>query len=127
MESLSLHCGAKEESEVLQKLDGEEEIGELIEIYCLPQGCCRVGKIALVFDGHKIPSEESALKKNVNYELESNPSRYVQSMLLIARKVGKQWGGVCFLPTRRSNVPSHCKLDTEALAQIFLSYSERVK
>ena len=66
-------------------------------------------------------------KKDINFEVESNPSRYIQSTLLITRKVRKQLGGVCFLPTRRSNIPSHYKLDTEALAQIFLPYSERVK
>ena len=34
---------------------------------------------------------------------------------------------VTFMPTRRSNVPCHCKLDTETIAQLFVSYSERVQ
>ncbi len=32
-----------------------------------------------------------------------------------------------FLPTRRSNVPCHCKLDTEAVAQLVIPYAERVE
>ena len=64
--------------------------------------------------------------KNVNYDLKCDPSRYIQSTLLISRMVGSRWGGICFLPTRRSNVPSHCQIDTEALAQIFIPHSERV-
>ena len=67
------------------------------------------------------------VKNNLNYDLERDPSRYIESTLLISRRVGKQWGGVCFLPTRRSSSPSHYKLDTEALAQIFIPYSERIR
>jgi len=33
---------------------------------------------------------------------------------------------VSFMPTRRSNLLCHCKIDTEAAAQIFLFYTERV-
>lgn len=32
-----------------------------------------------------------------------DPSRYIESVLLISRMVGKQWGGAYFLPTRMSN------------------------
>ena len=73
------------------------------------------------------PSIVSALKdvlprevKNVAYDLVRDPSRYMESTLRISRIVGKQWGGVCFLPTRRSNMPHHCKVDIEAIAQFFL-------
>ena len=34
------------------------------------------------------------VKNNVNYDLVKNPSRYIESTLLISRVVGKQWGGV---------------------------------
>ena len=49
------------------------------------------------------------VNNNVNYDLVKKPSRYIESTLLISRVVGKQWGGVSFLSTRRSNVPSHFK------------------
>lgn len=66
-------------------------------------------------------------KKNVAYDLVRDPSRYVESTLRISRLMGDTGSLVCFMPTRRSNLPCHCKIDTEAAAQIFLSYSERVR
>ncbi len=34
----------------------------------------------------------------------------------ICREAGEKWN-VCFLPTRRTNIPCHLKFDTEAIAQ----------
>ena len=67
------------------------------------------------------------VKKNVAYDLVRDPSRYIESTLRISRLMGDSGSLVCFMPTRRSNLPCHCKIDTEAAAQIFLSYSERVR
>lgn len=71
-----------------------------------------------------LPSEP---RKNVAYDLTIDPSRYVESTLRISRLMGDVGNLVTFMPTRRSNVPCHCKLDTETIAQLFVSYSERVQ
>ncbi len=61
--------------------------------------------------------------KNVQYDLKRDPARYVMKMCNI---MGDSCD-ICFLPTRRSNVPCYCKLDTEDVAQLFILYSERLE
>lgn len=48
-------------------------------------------------------------------------------MMELCFAVRENCGGVCSLPTRRSSVPCHVKLDTEAVVQSFVACSERVE
>ena len=66
------------------------------------------------------------IEKNVWYDLKKNPSEYIRSTMKMCREAGEEWN-VCFLPTRRNNIPCHLKFDTEAIAQIMLSNKEKVK
>ena len=45
------------------------------------------------------------VKKNVAYDLVRDPSRYIESTLRISRLMGDSGSLVCFMPTRRSNLP----------------------
>lgn len=68
----------------------------------------------------------SNVVKNVQYDLKRDPARYVSSTKKICDIMGDSCT-VSFLPTRRSNVPCHCKLDTEAVAQIFVPNKQRLE
>ena len=54
---------------------------------------------------------------------------YLNSVLQMCRQLeGDGFGRrLFFMPTRRSNIPCHCKFDTEAMSQIVLSNKERVE
>jgi hypothetical protein len=62
--------------------------------------------------------------KSVQYDLKRDPARYVSSTFKICEAIGDSCD-FCFLPTRRSNIPCHCKLDTEAVSQIFIPHKAR--
>ena len=82
-------------------------------MFCCSQGLCGQSIVPELKD--ILPTY---VKKTVNYDLARDPSRYIRSTL---KRVGKCWGGVCFLPTRRSNIPCHFKVDTETAVQLFHS------
>ncbi len=51
------------------------------------------------------------------YDVKANPRKYVLKLCWLV----EDEAGVCFMPTRRSNVPCSVKMDTEYVAQIFLN------
>ncbi len=65
-------------------------------------------------------------KGSVHYDLKKSPEKYVEFTKKICHALGEK-GKTCFLPSRRSWVPCHCKVDTEGALEMFTPYSERVK
>ncbi len=59
-------------------------------------------------------------------DLKKLPEKYVEFTKKICHALGEK-GKTCFLPSRRSWVPCHCKVDTEGALEMFTPYSERVK
>jgi len=68
----------------------------------------------------------SDIIKNVYYDLQRDPSRYIKSTFEICKLMENECD-FCFLPTRRTNIPCHFKLDTDAVAQLFIPYKQRVE
>lgn len=66
------------------------------------------------------------IDKSVYYDLKANPSKYLNSTLKMCQMAGKQFK-MAFMPTRRSNIPCHMKLDTEVIAQLFISSKEKME
>lgn len=67
--------------------------------------------------------------KSHYYDLRSRPGRYLNCTLQMCMQMesSKSRFNICFMPTRRSNIPCHCKLDTEALSQILIPSKERTE
>ena len=66
---------------------------------------------------------EDAKKQNIYYDMKSRPSLYVLATFELALLTkGSPVKGMVFCPLRTSSIPSHIKLDTEAVAQCFLPY-----
>lgn len=61
----------------------------------------------------------SHVEKSTRYDLMKSPGKFVGVMMKLVREEDE----VCFIPTRTSNIPCHTKLDTECVAQVFLSRS----
>lgn len=62
--------------------------------------------------------------KCVRYDVKRNPGKYVGVTLKLCQ-LAKDEDKVCFMPTRRSNIPCHAKMDTECVSQAFVPYAER--
>ena len=62
---------------------------------------------------------------NIYLDLKTNPSKYVRATYRLSQAM--QDSDICFAPLRRSCIPRHVKLDTEALAQIFVPYKKAVE
>ena len=68
------------------------------------------------------------VERSVAYDLKKNTAKYLEETLKIMWKAVKDGTKrIYFLPTRRSNIPCHQKFDTEAMAQLFISYKERME
>lgn len=65
------------------------------------------------------------VEKCVRYDLK-NTEKYIQATMKLSL-LAEPDRRVCFIPTRRSNIPCHTKIDTESMAQIFIPYSESVQ
>lgn len=52
----------------------------------------------------------------MRYDLKKNTAKYVGATLRMCQLAGPE-GTACFMPTRRSNVPCHVKMDTECVKQ----------
>lgn len=68
------------------------------------------------------------VEKSVYYDLKNSPCKYLNCTLqMCVLMEGKEPGfKPSFMPTRRGNIPCHCKFDTESLSQILIPYKERV-
>ena len=62
--------------------------------------------------------------KSVQYDLKKRPAKYVESTFKICEAIGESCD-VCFLPTCKTNILCHCKIDTEAVALLLVSRKEK--
>ena len=63
------------------------------------------------------------IEKSVHYDLEKNPGKYLKPMMLLCQAMLNK--AFSFLHMRTSCVPCHFKLDTECVAQLFMTVKER--
>lgn len=87
------------------------------------------GRWDLVPESVRMPLREILPERvdsnNVHIDLKKFPSKYVGATYRLSRAMPDS--DICFAPLRRSCIPCHVKLDTEALAQIFVPYKKAVE
>ena len=73
-----------------------------------------------------LPLLPNDVEKCLSYDLKKNSEKYVPFALKLC-KLDIAEGGMCFMPTRRSCVPCHVKLDMECLGELLIPWKERTK
>lgn len=102
-------------------LDKREAIGSVNAAFV-----GRRGDVAKEMFERVLPDD---VQKNVCYDMKARPSKYVRATfeLALLTRGGTKKTQVCFCPLRTSCTPCHVKLDTEAMAQIFVPYKQAVR